>query len=253
MSAPCVVWVTAKINAIMDASLVPAYILHSRPYQENKLLLQLLLPELGRVSAVVRRRSGKQHRALQPFQAYLISLSGRSNLKTVSQLEEQASAYPFNGRVLFSALYLNELLCRLWPADLGSDHLFQLYQRTLQQLARNNADNSLEVVLRQFEFALLAELGQLPELALDAHAAPLTASAYYRLVSEQGLVASEQGWPGSALLAIAAADWQQAITLKVAKQLSRQLLAPLLGDKPLTSRALFQQFKTPVATSRSEE
>jgi DNA repair protein RecO (recombination protein O) len=72
-------------------------------------------------------------------------------------------------------------------------------------------------------------------------------------VSEQGLVASEQCWPGSALLAIAAADWQQAITLKVAKQLSRQLLAPLLGDKPLTSRALFQQFKTPVATFRSEE
>jgi DNA repair protein RecO (recombination protein O) len=253
MNAPCVVWVTAKINAVKDGTLWPAYILHSRPYQENKLLLQLLLPDLGRISAVARRRSGKQHRALQPFQAYLISLSGRSNLKTVSQLEEQARAYSFNGRVLFSALYLNELLCRLWPADLGSDHLFPLYQRTLQQLARTDTDGSLELVLRQFEFALLAELGQLPELALDANAAPLIASAYYLLASEHGLVTSEKGWPGSALLAIAAGDWQQADTLKVAKQLSRQLLTPLLGDKPLTSRALFQQFKTPVATSGSEE
>jgi DNA repair protein RecO (recombination protein O) len=237
----------------MDASLVPAFILHSRPYQENKLLLQLLLPDLGRISAVVRRRSGKQHRALQPFQAYLISLSGRSNLKTVLQLEEQASAYPFTGRILYSALYLNELLCRLWPADLGSDNLFQLYQRTLHQLARSNTDNSLEGVLRQFEFALLAELGQLPELALDANAVPIAASACYRLASEQGLVASEDGWSGSALLAIAEDDWQQAEALKVAKQLSRQLLAPLLGDKPLTSRALFRQFKTSAATSRSEE
>ncbi|WP_237709360.1 DNA repair protein RecO [Alishewanella jeotgali] len=244
MSAPCAVWATAKINQAMDGRLWPAYILHSRPYQENKLLLQLLLPEQGRISAVVRRRSGKQHRALQPFQPYLLSLGGRSALKTVLQLEEQAAAYPYRGRVLYSALYLNELLCRLWPADLGSDSLFADYQQSLVALAQSCSDGMLEQALRQFEFALLAELGQLPALELDAAAQPVQAEQYYQFAAEQGLVLSPQGWRGAALLAIAAGDWQQPDALRVAKQLSRQLLAPLLGDKPLTSRALFQQLSS---------
>lgn len=237
----------------MHSSLWPAFILHSRPYQENKLLLQLLLPEQGRISAVIRRRQGKQHRALQPFQPYLISLGGRSTLKTVLQLEEQAAAFLFSGRVLYSALYLNELLCRLWPAELGSDTLFYGYQQSLQALACASADAGLELALRQFEFALLAELGQLPALDYDAAAAPILAGQAYQLVPEQGLQPAVSGWSGAALLAIAAADWRQPETLKVAKQLSRQLLAPLLGDKPLTSRALFQQLAAPAARSRSEE
>ncbi|MDP5206500.1 recombination protein O N-terminal domain-containing protein, partial [Alishewanella sp. SMS9] len=76
----------------MDAKLWPAYILHSRPFQEDKLLLSLLLPEQGRISAVARRRSGKQHHALQPFQLFSVSLTGRSDLKTVKQLEESSAA-----------------------------------------------------------------------------------------------------------------------------------------------------------------
>ncbi|MDZ7903154.1 MAG: DNA repair protein RecO C-terminal domain-containing protein [Rheinheimera sp.] len=62
---------------------------------------------------------------------------------------------------LFSAFYLNELICRIWPADAQSDGLFSLYQQSLHNLARFQGDPPmLQPILRQFEFALiLAELG----------------------------------------------------------------------------------------------
>ena len=40
----------------------------------------------------------------------------------------------FQGDFLFSAMYLNELLCRIWPQDVGSDQLFALYQHSIQAL-----------------------------------------------------------------------------------------------------------------------
>ena len=48
------------------------------------------------------------------------------------------------------------------------------------------------------------------------------------------------GWSGDSLLAIARQQWHDD-ALRVAKQLSRMLLQPLLGHKPLASRALFNR------------
>ncbi|KKO48552.1 DNA recombination protein RecO [Arsukibacterium sp. MJ3] len=220
--------------------LCPAYILHSRPFQDNKQLLQLLLPELGRVSAVIRKRQGKQRFALQPFQLVTVALTGRSSLKTVTTLDELAPANRFVGKFLFSALYLNELVCRLWPADVGSEQLFGYYQHSLTAL--NLAQQQpvlLEPCLREFEFALLSELGLPVDWQHDASGLPLDPSQLYAWQQQQGFVAVNNGWPGTALLAIGQYDWQHSATHRVAKQLSRQLLAPLLGDKPLSSRALF--------------
>lgn len=240
----------------MDGNLWPAYILHSRPYQEDKLLLQLLLPEQGRLTTVIRRRSGKQHRALQPFQLFSVALAGRSSLQTVKQLEEQAPAFAYTGKVLFSGLYINELICRLWPADLASECLFTHYQAALTALAQAQRQAELlEPCLRQFEFALLAELGVMPDWHFDAIQQPIKPEHYYHYIPEQGFIAAMPDlsqsvhcntlaapfWQGKQLLAIAQADWHQQDTLVAAKHLSRQLLAPLLGDKPLASRALFSQ------------
>lgn len=220
--------------------LCPAYILHSRPFQDNKLLLQLLMPEQGRVSAVIRKRQGKQRFALQPFQLFTVALSGRSSLKTVTTLDELAPAARFNGKFLFSALYLNELICRLWPDDMAAEQLFNYYQQSLEGLNQaQQAPDMLEPCLRQFEFSLLSELGLQVDWQHAADGAPLVADLQYLWQPEQGFVVANRGWPGAALQAIGQLNWQQTGTLQVAKQLSRQLLAPLLGDKPLNSRALF--------------
>jgi len=235
----------------MDGKLWPAYILHSRPFQEDKLLLQLLLPEQGRIDAVIRKRQGKQYRSLQPFQLFSIALVGRGSLKNVRQLEEQHPAHQLSGKVLFSGLYINELICRLWPTDTAAEQLFTSYEMALQSLAlAQHASEQLEPCLRQFEFSLLAELGVLPDWDYDALQQGLQAEQYYYYAPEHGFMPISQqtpypkhAWQGRQLWAIAAQQWHEPETLLAAKLLSRHLFAPLLGNKPLASRALFNQLE----------
>jgi len=225
----------------MHAELWPAFILHSRPLGEDKLILQLLLPEQGRVSAVVRKRQGKQRLALQPFQPFMLQLSGRTELKTVKSIDEAAAAFLFSGKVLYSGIYLNELICRLWPDNLAAEQLFNVYQHSLQQLMLvQQGSGELEPCLREFEFALLTELGQPIDWQQDADGNPLNTAWCYQWQHEQGFVAAANGFAGIHLLNIGNSQWQSADTRRCAKQLSRQILAPLLGSKPLASRALFE-------------
>lgn len=224
----------------MSSAFWPAYILHSRPLSDTKLILQLLLPEQGRLSAVVRRKQGKQRLTLQPFQLFMLELSGRTELKTVKNIDEAAVGHMFSGKVLYSAIYLNELICRLWPDNLASEQLFALYQTGLQQLDDVQASGAeLEPCLRRFEFALLAELGQPIDWQYDANGQAINATASYEWQSEAGFMPAIYGYSGASLLNIGQGLWQAAETKRCAKQLSRQLLSPLLGAKPLASRALF--------------
>ena len=225
----------------MQPLLWPAYILHSRPFAEDKLILQLLLPEQGRLSAVVRKKQGKQRLALQPFQLLMLQLIGRSELKTVKALEEAEAAPLLSGNVLYSGIYLNELICRLWPDNTASDQLFALYQQSLQQLAKvQQGEAELEPCLRQFEFALLAELGHPIDWQYDASGNALLPDHRYQWHTEPGFLPAVDGFVGAQLLAIGAQQWQHSDTKRCAKQLSRLMLAPLLGTKPLASRALFK-------------
>lgn len=225
----------------MHAELWPAFILHSRPLGEDKLILQLLLPEQGRVSAVVRKRQGKQRLALQPFQLFMLQLAGRTELKTVKSIDESAPAFLLSGKVLYSGIYLNELICRLWPDNLAAEQLFNLYQHSLQQLMLvQQGKAELEPCLREFEFALLTELGQPIDWLQDADGNPLNTALSYNWQHEQGFVVAANGFKAVHLLNIGNGHWQSADTRRCAKQLSRQILAPLLGSKPLASRALFE-------------
>jgi len=232
----------------------PAYLLHSIAYRDDKLLLDLLLPELGRLRAVARRPGKKQGgRSHWPQFALLsVQLTGRGELKTVRSLEEQQPALQFHGDFLFSAMYLNELICRIWPQDVGSDSLFSLYQHSIHALqAAQPHPGLLQPVLRNFELALLSELGLPVDFMQDAEGEPLQADGCYLWQPEAGFsrIAQNlapfdgrpsQGWSGQALLAIAQQQWHDE-ALRAAKQLSRVLLKPLLGDKPLVSRSLFQR------------
>lgn len=237
----------------MQLGFAPAYLLHSIAFRDDKLLLDLLLPEQGRLRAVARRPGKKQGgRSHWPqFALLAVQLTGRGELKTVRALEEQQPALQFQGDFLFSAMYLNELLCRIWPQDVGSDQLFALYQHSIQALeAAQPHPGLLQPVLRNFELALLTELGVPVDLEFDALQQLLDPQGLYQWQPEAGLIrtgtlASGQviagsGWSGDSLLAIARQQWHDD-ALRVAKQLSRTLLQPLLGNKPLASRALFQR------------
>lgn len=227
----------------MQAPLTPAYVLHSRPYRDSSALVDLLTLHQG-LQRVVWRGARGQRRKLtpQPFVPLLVGMAGRSELKSLTQAEVAGGFAQLQGEVLFSGLYLNELLVRLLRTGDAQPMLFAAYQGTLEQLAQGD---SVEPILRRFEWQLLAILGYGFSLTEDANGHPVGAQQRYVWHAGDGLqpvhdpLLADAGLPGAALLAMAADDWSAATTLRAAKQLMRQALGVHLGDRPLVSRQLF--------------
>lgn len=220
-----------------------AFVLHSRPYKETSALVDFLGPQ-GRLRGVLRGARGRAGSLARPFIPLDIELRGKGELKSVVRLEGAGQALWLTGEVLFSGLYLNELLQRLLAYDDPQPGLFEVYTQTLSALA---AGRPLEPLLRAFEWCLLRELGYGFELAVDTEGRPVEPAALYRLQPDSGVQPVEQLQPGvflgSDLLAMAEADWERPGALAAAKRLMRQALAPHLGGRPLASRELFMTLK----------
>ena len=131
----------------MHIDLEPAYLLHTRPYRNTSLLVDVLTPDHGRISAVVKgvRSSGKaakQKRSLmQPLVPLLIGWTGRGDLKTITGVEARGPNYVLVGKHLFSAMYANELLTRLLQSLEPHPEIFSLYEWLLKALA-NTQENA---------------------------------------------------------------------------------------------------------------
>lgn len=143
---------------------------------------------------------------------------------------------------MIAIFYLNELLMYLLPRQDASPDVFELYQRTLLQLQTD----SLEAVLRSFEFELLTALGLMPELGIDCISGDtVVEDAGYRLNPTQGLlrVDSDEGqfYPGRHLLDIQAGDFRAATTLQTAKRVMRSIIDVNLQGRALQSRSFYQQ------------
>ncbi|AYC33914.1 DNA repair protein RecO [Pseudomonas cavernae] len=227
----------------MHASASAAFVLHSRAYKESSALVDFLTPQ-GRLRAVLRNARGKSGSLARPFIPLDIELRGRGELKTVGHLESAGIPNLLAGEMLFSGLYLNELLIRLLPAEDPHPGLFEHYALTLQALA---IGRPLEPLLRAFEWRLLGELGYGFALDTDLHGQAVAVDGLYRLQPDAGLEPVGQLQPGlfhgADLLALAAADWAAPGALAAAKRLMRQALAPHLGGRPLVSRELFMNLK----------
>ncbi|WP_315856911.1 DNA repair protein RecO [Microbulbifer agarilyticus] len=247
----------------------PAYILHSRPFRDSSLILDLLTPEYGRIACIAkgaRRDKQRRQRALQPFAPLLVTLLGRRDLKTLGPVESAGQPLWLKGRAVYGGLYANELLLRLLPEGESLVAVFAAYQRLLEWLAQLSGDSSseLEMPLRVFELQLLHALGSCPELGYSSiEGAPISPDSVYRLTQEDGFVpvAIPPGYLprgadffGRHLLAMAqllggeAASDEHAFpetlsaeVLMEAKRLTRLLLSPLLGNRPMKSRELFRQ------------
>lgn len=231
-----------------------AWVLHTRPWRETSLLLELFTPESGRIGVVARgaRRPRRGSRALEAFVAVRCALSGRGELRTLGSHEVIERA-PLAGDALYAGFYLNELLVRLLQREDAHARLFREYEGALAVLAklpRGSDAIALEPVLRRFEFALLDELGYGLPLAEDLDGAPVDPERRYLVEPDAGVrpvlpgVAEQDDdralqIGGAELLAIAEGDLARPSVLRAAKRLARAALAPHLGDRPLVSRSLF--------------
>ncbi len=237
-------WVMATSVPLLQ----PSFVLHRRDYRNTSLLLELFTLHDGRLPAIARgAKSTRTGRAalLQPFRPLLVGMSGRSEIRTLTQVEAQGRAYDLAGKMLYCGFYINELLMRLLGRNDPHPDLFAYYLETLSALA---GGQDLNANLRCFEIRLLKELGYALLLSHEsASGEPVSAEAVYEYVVEQGPVsvagpadASRLRVHGRTLLSLHNNEPMDPATLGEAKNLMRRVLAFYLGDKPLKSRELFR-------------
>lgn len=222
----------------------PAWLLHRRPWSNTSLLIECFTAEQGRFpalakGAMTRRRGGQ---VLQPFQALLISSSGRGEVRTLTASEAQSPALPLVGRALYCGFYLNELVMRLLQRSDPHPVLFEAYSQALQRLAR---EPDTERLLRDFELRLLTEIGYGPQFDQLADGTPVGADdRCYQYRLEEGLVPvaadHAEAVSGRALRALAEGGELDAPGRRQVRWLMRRILAHYLGGRELKSRELFR-------------
>jgi len=226
----------------------PSYILHTRPYRDTSLLVDIMSQEYGKVSLIARgarKAKNNQRYLLQPFIPLLLSWQGKGTLKTLVGIESHGLAYSLAGVRLYSAMYANELLSYLLVQDDHTTALYHDYQSLLLSLTQ--ADSMIEPCLRRFELRLLEELGYAINFSHDADtAAPIVPEQYYFFVANHGFVATEHrldirdsSYRGQDIVNISQLLLESKATLRTAKQLLRKALKPHLRGRQLKSRELF--------------
>lgn len=228
----------------------PAFVLHSYPYRETSLILEVLSRQHGRVALVARgaRRPRSVLRGLlMGFQPLTLSWFGKGELRTLHKAEWQGGQKQLQGQALLCGFYLNELLLNLMVRDDPHAQLFDYYQHTLQRLTQ---DQDHAATLRSFEKRLLQEFGYALLLEQEAGSSqPINPEASYRYVIERGAVRdvgnAAEGLPvsGKTLHDMAADDYRDVVSAQQSKQLMRMLLNHQLAGKTLYTRELIKDLQ----------
>ncbi len=142
----------------------PGFVLHSYPYKETSLIIDLFSRDYGRVSLVAKgakRPHSKLRSVLQTFQPLTVAWSGKSEVRTLTGAEWVGGMLPLEKSALLCGFYLNELLTKFLLRNEMSQVLFDHYVSTLNQLAHGE---SAMIALRKFEVVLLQQSGLLGEV-----------------------------------------------------------------------------------------
>lgn len=227
----------------------PAYVLHSYPFRETSLVVEVLTRHHGRVALVARgarRPKSAVRGVLQSFQPILLSWFGGHELKTLHKAEWQGGMTPPQGMGLICGFYLNELLLKLTAREDPHERLFDYYTQTLAELVETT---DFAGVLRRFERRLMEELGYALVLEHEAgseHA--IQPGNDYRYVPERGPVPASEAangvqLRGKTLLDMARDDYSDAVTQQQGKQLMRALINHYLGEQTLHTRQLLRDLQ----------
>lgn len=228
----------------------PGFVLHTHPYRETSLIVEVLSRDHGRVGLLAkgaRRPHSALRGLLMAFQPLLLDWSGGGELKTLVRAEWQGGLPLLAGRALLSGYYLNELLAKLLPREDAHPRLFESYAQALRALVQGDGEEEL---LRRFELHLLRELGYGLDLGTEADTGrPVRSEGRYLYIIDHGVVAAgaeaEAGTvlAGQTLLDLAADRLASPESLLQAKLLLRRLINHYLGGQTLQSRRVFMELQ----------
>lgn len=235
----------------MNQDAQPAFVLHSYPYRETSLVLEVFTRNFGRIALVARgaRRPRSALRGvLLAFQPLLLDWAGKSELRTLHKAEWQGGLAQLKGTALLCGFYLNELIIKLLHRDDPHELLYQAYHGTLYALS-SGYDHA--VTLRCFEKQLLKELGYALTLDHDvASGETIQPARRYHYVIERGPVQSDGGGDenrleltGQTLLDINRDDYSNPVTMQQSKALMRVLINHYLGNQTLNTRRLLMDLQ----------
>jgi DNA repair protein RecO (recombination protein O) len=222
----------------------PGFVLHSYPYKETSLIVDVLTRDYGRIALVAKgakRPMSKLRGVLQTFQPLSIGWSGRSEVRTLTGAEWIGGLLPLEKSALLCGFYLNELLVKLLARDDPHPSLFDHYVSALNQLAHEEPE---PIVLRKFERALMKETG------VAANFTRCTRSGNSVEPTQIYVVDPERGprpampadtmprVSGKTLLDMECEDYSDPATQSQSKFLMRFLLAHHLGGAQLNTRQI---------------
>ena len=222
----------------------PGFVLHSYPYKETSLIVDVFSRDHGRVPVVAKgakRPNSKLRGVLQTFQPLSLSWSGKAEMRTLVGAEWVGGMLPLERSALLCGFYLNELLVKLLARDDPHALLFDRYVAALNELAHGEP---APIVLRKFELALLKETGVATTFTVcRATGEPIDPKQNYVVDPESGPrpARAADRWPsvaGKTLLDMESQNYDDAVTQSQSKTLMRFLVAHHLGGIPLNTRQI---------------
>ncbi|MDR5737878.1 DNA repair protein RecO [Caballeronia sp. LZ016] len=223
----------------------PGFVLHSYPYRETSLVIDVFSRDHGRI-ALVAKGAKRPHSALrgvlQTFQPLGLSWTGKGEVRTLTTAEWVGGMLPLTGDALLCGFYVNELLVKFCAREDPHPALFNHYVLTLSRLA--HGEPAVQV-LRSFERVLLRETGYAMALTRTVTRESVVAEGRYMFDPERGVLDASDDlpaqWPviaGQTLIDMERDDYSSGQTAVQSKTLMRFLLNYHLGGAPLATRQI---------------
>ena len=222
------------------------FLLHARSFGDTSIIADVFTESSGKISIMAKGAKNPRSKFfghLLPFSALRIIVTGKSEMKTLTQIDSNFVSQSVKGpHDLYTYLYVNELMMRLLPKGLPNQELYDLYQKFVE-LARADAISDLD--LRVFELNLLDALGYGINFDTDSKEnSEFKEATLYSFIPEKGFHRSNDanGFSAQEIKAIKNRALEGIDKLKL-KQLLQVAIGACLDGRELSSRDFFKKIR----------
>lgn len=222
------------------------FLLHARSFGDTSIIADVFTESSGKISIMAKGAKNPRSKFfghLLPFSALRIIVTGKSEMKTLTQIDSNFASQSVKGpHDLYTYLYVNELMMRLLPKGLPNQELYDLYQKFVE-LARADAISDLD--LRVFELNLLDVLGYGINFDTDSmENSEFKEATLYSFIPEKGFHRTNDanGFSAQEIRAIKNRALEGIDKLKL-KQLLQVAIGACLDGRELSSRDFFKKIR----------
>jgi DNA repair protein RecO (recombination protein O) len=221
------------------------FLLHHRAHGETSLIADVFTKKNGKMSIIAKgakKPKSKFFGYLTPFAKLKITYTGRSELKTLTNIDRDFSELTNSlSKKSYSLLYINELLTKLLPKDAAHDDLFLLYESFLLKI---HSGENIELTLRSFELDMLEMLGYGIDFEneIDKNQS-IDANKNYSFIPQRGFRESRNSnFSGKDIINIRTRNLSE-VSKKHLKHITQETIHFCLDGRDLSSREIFRRIK----------